>query len=558
MGNLKKSHYFFRIKEVLFLFISFGFIQFLEEIKLARYIRILGKFITFGRIQKPVDMPQPVRLRKLIETLGTTFIKVGQFLQTRPQVLPEEYITELKKLNDNVPSQDFAIIKESIEEELACPLDALFDFVEEVPVAAASIAQVHKAKLKNGKIVALKVKRKGIVENIMVDLNIIKWFAGKMQKHLVEAKKYNFVELADEFSDQLIKELDFELEARYMELFKKFFEETDNIVIPTVYWEYTTNNLITMDFIEGIAIDNVNELNRLGINTAAIASSGIDIYLKQVFDFKFFHADPHPGNFLVTKNGELALIDFGVIGKIDDILLKHLGNLFIAIMKFDIDGLIDEFISFGILDKSNDLRKMRNDLYDILLPIYDIEIKRINMVKLYNNLIQLSRKYIFKFPRDYLLIIKTFSFLESEGRKLYPEFNAIKHLKPYAKKLMIERYRPDIILKKLTDDLEGYIELLQRFPKDYKELYEKLLKDNITINFMHKGLDDFATNMGRASNKLAFSILISAIVLASSIFIYTGAGPKLFNIPVFGLLGFIFAGALGLGLAIAILRTGKL
>ena len=558
MKRTKTKDYFFRIKEVVFLFISFGFIKFLEEIKLARYARFLGKLITFGRMQIPEDIPQSVRLRKLVETLGTTFIKVGQFLQTRPHLLPEEYINELKKLNDKVTAQEFATIKDTIEEELSCNIYAIFDHIDEKPVAAASIAQVHKAILKNGRTVALKVKRKGITENIMIDLNIIKWFAGKMQKHLIEAKKYNFIELADEFSEQLIKELDFELEARYMELFKKYFEKRDNIVIPKVYREYTTNNLITMDFIDGITIDNINELNNFGIDTAQIASSGVDAYLKQVFEFKFFHADPHPGNFLVTKDGQIALVDFGVIGKIDEVLLKHLGNLFVAVMKFDIDALIEEFVSFGILDKSNDLRKIRNDLYDILLPIYDIEIKRIDMVKLYTNLIRLSRKYIFKFPRDYMLIIKTFSFLESEGRRLHPDFNAIKHLKPYAKKLMIEKYSPDVIFKKLTDDIEGYLELIQRFPKDYRVLYEKLLNDDVTINFMHKGLDDLAKDMSRASNKLSFSVLISAIVLASSIFIYTGAGPKLFNIPVFGLLGFTFAGILGLGLAIAILRTGKL
>lgn len=558
MKRVKTKDYFFRIKEVVLLFISFGFIKFLEEIKLARYARFLGKLITFGRIQIPENIPQSVRFRKLVETLGTTFIKVGQFLQTRPHLLPEEYINELKKLNDKVAAQDFSSIKDTIEKELSCDIYAIFDHIDEQPVAAASIAQVHKAILKNGKTVALKVKRKGITENIMIDLNIIKWFAGKMQKHLIEAKKYNFIELADEFSEQLIKELDFELEARYMELFRKYFEKSDNIIIPKVYREYTTNNLITMDFIDGITIDNINELSNFGIDTALIASLGVDVYLKQVFEFKFFHADPHPGNFLVTKGGQIALVDFGVIGKIDDVLLSHLGNLFVAVMKFDIDALIEEFVSFGILDKSNDLRKIRNDLYDILLPIYDIEIKKIDMVKLYTNLIRLSRKYIFKFPRDYMLIIKTFSFLESEGRRLHPEFNAIKHLKPYAKKLMIEKYRPDVIFKKLTDDIEGYLELLQRFPKDYKVLYEKLLNDDVTINFMHKGLDDLAKDMSRASNKLSFSVLISAIVLASSIFIYTGAGPKLFNIPVFGLLGFTFAGILGLGLAIAILRTGKL
>lgn len=558
MYILKRRQYFLRIKEVLFLFISFGFIKFLEDVKIARYAKFVSKFVTFGRIKVPANMPQSVRFRKLIESLGPTFIKVGQFLQTKPHLLPEEYIIELKKLNDKVAPQDFNIVKNTVEKELSCSHNTIFEYLEEKPVAAASIAQVHRARLKNGKLVALKVKREGIVDRIKVDLKIIKWLAEKMQKYLDEAKRYNFVELANEFSDQLMKELDFELEATYMDLFKKYFEKMDNVVIPTVYWEYTTNNLITMDFVEGITIDNVNEIKKRGINTAKIAAEGVDIYLKQVFEFKFFHADPHPGNFLVTDSGQIALIDFGIIGKVDDILLDHLGKLFIAIVKFDVDSLLEEFITFGVLDKSNDLRKMKGDLYDILLPVYDVEINKVDMVKLYNNLIDLSRKYIFRFPRDYLLIIKTFSFLESEGRALYPAFNAIQHFKPYARKIMMERYSPEFIFKRFSEDLNGYFEIIERLPRDYKELYEKLISDNVTINFMHKGLDSFAKDINKASNKLSFSVLISAIVLASSIFIYTGAGPKLFNIPVFGLLGFLFAGVLGLGLAIAILRTGKL
>ncbi|MDY6820641.1 MAG: AarF/ABC1/UbiB kinase family protein [Deferribacterota bacterium] len=558
MDNAKKITYFARIREILFLFIKFGFINYLEDIKLSKVIRYIAKIFTLGRLGYLKGIPTEVRLRQLIEALGTTFIKVGQFLQIRSELLPENYIKELRKLNDSVASQEFEQIKEVIEGDFKKNIDEIFDYIEEKPVASASIAQVHRARLKNGDIVALKVKRKGITNRIKIDLKIIKWLARRMQKYLPEARRFNFLELADEFASQLLKELDFVLEANYIEDFRNFFKNEENLKIPKVYFDYTSNNIITMEFLEGIPIDNVSDLKNKGINTGFIAKYGVNIYLKQVFEHNIFHADPHPGNFLISGDGKLILLDFGIIGKVDKQLLVHLGNLFIAIIKFDVDGLTNELRKYGLLKEDTNIRSFRNDLFDILLTVYDKEIKRIDMNKLYYNFMELSRRYNIKLSRDYILIIKTFSFLEYYGRKLSPDFNAIAELRPYANRIIKEKYRLEYLFSKSGDVVFDYIKLVDRLPSDYSMLVEKFAKDRITINFVHKGLDGFATDISKASNKLSFSVIIGATILASSIFVYTGVGPKLFNIPIFGLIGFLIAGVLGLGLAVGILRSGKL
>jgi ubiquinone biosynthesis protein len=558
MKAMFSRRYFKRTREILTLIIAYGFGQFIEGLKLAKFIKISSKIVSFGKYKVNEAVSDSIRFRLLIEQLGPTFIKIGQFLQTKPQLLPQEFINELRKLSDKVSPRPFSEIRQTLERTLGSSIGDVFDYVEETATASASIAQVHRAKLKNGSVVALKIKKVGITKTINIDLSIIKWLVAFFQKYFEDAYKYNFIGIAQEFADQLQKELDFILEANYMREFKKFFKHNANIIIPGVYWEYTTDELITMDYCDGVAIDSINILKSNGFDTDKIASLSVDLYLKQVFEFGFFHGDPHPGNFLVNKEGKIIMLDFGVIGHVDKLLLKHLSKVFIALIDFNIDELLSEFIAFGIISKKNDLRKIRGDLIDLLLPVYDVEIEKIDITKLFYNIIALNRKYLLNIPRDYLLIIKTFSFLENTGRKLSPEFNAIKYLRPYASKIILSNYKPEELVNKTLENAKELASLLKRLPDDYIKIADKVIEDNLTINFVHKGLDKFTLELDRATNRLSFSILIGAIILGSSIFIYTGFGPKLFNIPVFGLIGFLFAGILGLGLVFAILKTGRL
>lgn len=547
-----------RIRQILHLVFYHGFGQFLDGTKLSYVVGFGKKITTLGRAKFRSKLPPQVRFRKLLEELGPTFVKIGQFLSSRPDLIPETFITELKKLRDQVPPFPSVETENRFETEFGKKISDVFTSFDSTPVAAASIAQVHSGYLKTGKKVAIKVKRPDISHIITTDLNIIKWFASVLEKYNEEAKRFNLIILAEEFSDQIIKELDFVLEATYMSKFKEYFEKNKDVIIPAVYWDYTSDNIIMMSYHDGIPIDNMKKLEEYHINTAHISEIGVDIYLKQVFEFMFFHADPHPGNFLITHHNELVILDFGIIGKIDNKLLKHLSIVFLSLINLDVEQLVKELLHFGIIKEDVNLRKVKNDLLDILLPIYGKNIDNIDLTKIAMGLLSLGRKYNFYFPVEYILIIKTFVFMESIGRNLNPDFNVLNFMKPYAKKVIFKSYMPEYILKRVMSNTKNFAAVVERMPDDYTSIIDKLLQDKLNINITHENMDDFIAHMNKRTNRLSFSIIIASVILATSAIIISDVGPRLFALPAFGILGFTIAAILALLFSIGVFKSGKL
>lgn len=547
-----------RIKEILTLASSYGFGHLIDLTHLSPVLGLSKKIFALGKAKRLDEYSEPVRLRMLLEELGPTFIKIGQFLSSRPDFMDEEYIVELSKLKDSVQPISFDLIEQQFIECFDILPDEMFESMEKEPIAAASIAQVHKAVLKNGEIVAVKIKRPMTKEVIEKDLAVILMFAGIAEKYMEEAKKYNIARLAEEFSDQLRKELDLILEANYMSKFREFFSADSNIIVPEVVWDCTSENILTMSYHDGMSIDALEALRDKNISLQNVAALGADFYLKQIFELGYFHGDPHSGNFVVTEQGKLVIFDFGIIGKIDGVLLDHISSLLFALIDFDVDAVLEEMVSYGIIEGELYSRKLRGDLVDVLLPVYSRDLKDLNLAKVMESILKLSHKYSFSFPPDYLLIFKTFMFMESVGLRLDPNFNFLKFAEPYAKKIILKRYNPKSMLKHSLGFTKDYVDVAERLPKDYRKLVDKVLQDKLTVNFMHQGLDKFSGEMDKSVNRLSFSILIAAIILASSMLVLAEIGPLVFGVPVFGLLGFLGAGVLGVGLAIAILKSGKL
>lgn len=547
-----------RVREILSQVVYYGFGRFLDETNLSSIIGYGKKVVTLGKAKNIEKLPEEVRFRKLLESLGPTFVKVGQFLSTRGDIFPEKFTKELEKLQDEVLPFSYDKAVKQVEANLGKKLSAVFKEFSEEPVASASIAQVHKGVLHDGTEVAVKIKRPLINTKIENDLSILLFLAGVAEKYNLEARNVQLMEVTQEFSDQLNKELNFVLEANYMEKFRNYFYDDPNILIPQVMWEYTDMDVLTMEFVEGTPIDNIPHLLEKDIDMVKLSETGVDFYLKQVFEFGFFHADPHPGNFLVTDEGKIAVVDFGIIGKVDRKLLEHLSAIFVGLINFDIESMIEEMVSFGLIDRDADLRKIHRDMMDVILPVYGQNIGDVDVVLLLDDIISVGRKYYFRFPIDYLLIFKTFSFLESTGRKLNPEFNFLNFAEPYARKILLKKYTPFHIFNDLKDISSNYSDVLRRAPKDYKILVDKLKEDDLSINFIHRNLDVMSKEVDRSANRLSFSIIIAAIVLSSSLFILADVGPKILDIPFLGLFGFVIAAFLGLGLAVGILRSGKL
>lgn len=552
IGNVK------RVRDIGKTFLKYGFGPLIYEMNLAPSLSFLMRFIS-PKIKKEIQhLPSSVRLRKLFEELGTTYIKFGQFLASRPDIFPDEVISELRKLQDNTPYFPFEKIKPIIEHSINRPIGEIFEYIEETPMASASIAQVHRGKLLNGEIVAIKIKKPGVKELVEQDISILMLIGKMAEKHIQEAKQIQLVKIIEEMSEQINKELNFELEMFYIEKFSEFFKNDTSLIFPKIHREFSSNDIIVMDMIQGVRIDDIVALEEKKINLREIASRGVNFYLKQVFEFGFFHADPHPGNLLITDDGKIAILDFGIIGKIDSELLEHLSDIFLSLIKLDINGLVNEMIEFGIINPDIDIRKIKLDLMDVILPVYGKNIGEIDSLKILQHIITMGRKYRFNFPIDYLYIIKTFAFLESTGKKLDPDFNVLYFTKPYAKKIIRQKYSyKNIVLKSLKNG-KVYGGMINSIPEDYKKIVSKVLNDKITFNFVHKGLEKFATQLDKSVNRLSFSIVIAGIILSSSIMVYANVGPKIFGMSVLGLLGFIVSSFLGLGLIIGIIRSGRL
>ncbi|MCX8084895.1 MAG: AarF/UbiB family protein [Calditerrivibrio sp.] len=552
IGNAK------RIRDIAKAFLKYGFGPLIYELNLAPVLGFFMRFIAPRQKKEIMDLPPGIRFRKLLEELGTTYIKFGQFLATRPDILGEEIIQELKKLQDDTPYFPFSEIKPIIQKSFGKPLNEIFLYFDEIPIASASIAQVHRAILLDGTEVAVKIKKPGVKELVEQDIDILHFIASISEKYIQEAKQIQLKKIVDEMAEQIYRELNFELEAFYIEKFSDFFKDNVYLIFPKVIKPLSNDKIITMSLIKGARIDDVETLRSKGFDLHKIANNGVHFYMKQVFEFGFFHADPHPGNILITDEGKLAVLDFGIIGKIDSKLLEHLSAVFIHLIRLDIDSLVDDMIDFGVIDEHMDIRKIKLDLMDIILPVYGKNIGEIDTLKMFQHIITIGRKYRFNFPIDYLYIIKTFSFLEGIGKKLDPDFNVLNFAKPYAKKIIRNRYSYKAFISRSIKNLKGYSEIIETIPDHYKKIVSKIIDDKITFNFVHKGLDKYSNQIDKSVNRLAFSIVIAGTILASSIMIYSNIGPKLFGIPFFGLAGFFISVFFGLGLIIGIIRSGKL
>ncbi|MGA1861731.1 AarF/UbiB family protein [Deferribacter thermophilus] len=546
-----------RLREILFIIAGHGFGKFLDDIYLSSLISFGKKIVTFGRYKRSAKLPVEVRFRLMLEELGPTFIKLGQMLSTRDDILPEYFIKELTKLHDSVKAEPFKKVEKRLKAKYG-DLNKYFIKIDVEPLAAASIAQVYHAVTTDGKDVVLKIKRGNIKEIIDTDFAIILWLAGLAEQYIPEAKELKVTEYLSEFYSQIQRELDFEIEIAYMKKFKEFFAYFPGVIIPEVVEELCNEDIIVMSYHEGISIDEVSTLKSLGYDTKKLATLGVEFYLKQVFELNLFHGDPHPGNFLVDKNGNLVLLDFGIIGKIDDKLLVHLSRVFSYLIDFNVNKLVDELVSFGIIDDESDLRAIKSDLMDALLPVYGKDLNRINFKKSFERIFKVARKYRFYFPKDYFLIMKTFMFLEATGKKLYPEFNMLQFAKKYAYKYVKDSYNFESFKEELLKFTESYINIFKNIPEDYARVKKQVYKIEKNVEHLIESFDEYIKHHDKAFNRLGFSILISSTVLSSTIMLIEGFGPKLYGVSIFGALGICFSFIMGVLLTYGYFKSGRL
>jgi ubiquinone biosynthesis protein len=351
----------------------------------------------------------PVRIRMMLEELGPSFIKLGQLMSVRADLFPPEYTEEFKKLQDSVPPVSFASIKAVVEAELGSSLEEIFSEFSPESIAAASVAQVHEARLKSGERVAVKVIRPGIEKKVREDIHVMIFFAEKLEKMFEFARIIGTINLVKEFERTIFRELDMYIEGGNIEKFAANFEGSKEIYTARVYWEYTAKSVLVMEYIDGIKMDQVDKIREAGIDPKEVAMIGLRSFSRQLMDFGFFHADPHPGNTIVMYDGRVSLVDFGIIGYLDEEAMMQVANIFLGYAEHDYDMVIDAFRDAGLIDDDTiDMKKFRTDLKDMSEPFYGRSLQTIAVKDVYEQVMRLAYKYRIRFPRNLLLLLKTF------------------------------------------------------------------------------------------------------------------------------------------------------
>ena len=552
----------FRIKYIVNVFLKHGFGQFIEQVNLQRFIPLRKRIKYFARWQKIERHTVPERLKMAFSELGPSFIKFAQVLATRPDLITNEYADEFKKLQDKVPSFSSAIARSTIESEFNILIEDVFIEFDDVPIAAASIAQVHNATLKTGEKIVVKVQRPDIKDTIETDIAILRAIARLMIKYIPESKLFDPEGIVDEFARTVKRELDFVTEAKNAQRFKRNFEGNEYIHIPYVYTDYLSEKVILMEKIEGVRIDDMEGIDAIGADRRELAARGVDAYFKMIFEDGFFHADPHPGNIFVMPDSRIGLMDFGIVGWLPPEIVDNIARAFIAVLNKNFNQLIDLYIDLGLVVDDVDIdafkKEFRADLFYLLEPLYDMAISEINFPEYLEAMTHLVIKHGLKVPSELLLMNRTILIVDNIGRQLDPDFNLMSAAEPYAAKLVKRRMSPERILTKAGENISEVADLLLDTPKQMNRLLRKAMRDELSFKVDAVGMDKLITDIDRSSNRLAFSIVVAAIIVGSSVLVQSDIGGKIFGLPAIGAVGFLVAFLLGVRLLISILRSGRL
>ncbi|MDD3006961.1 MAG: AarF/ABC1/UbiB kinase family protein [Candidatus Pacebacteria bacterium] len=550
--NLKRS------REIVKVLVRHGLGYIFDQPQMEKYLEISNRFFLRKKEETKLErFTFEERVRMALEELGPTFIKLGQVLSTHPDLASPELIEELSKLQDRITTLPAEIIKKQIERELKSPVKELFLSFNDKPLAAASLSQVHKAKLKSGEVVAVKVQRPGIVAVVEKDISILYELVDLLEGKWFKGVSYSPKEFVDEFAETIREELDFSLEAKNAEKFASNFEGSTTVNIPKVYREFTSKKVLVTDFIAGTKISLLSRFKGEDFDKHAIAANGMDMALKQIFDDGFFHGDLHPGNVFVLPGNVIALIDFGMVGRIDRDTMDELSDVLMSLTKFDAEGIVRGLEKMDIIGPDVDTKKIKREINLLIDRYYGLDLRELEVGKILTDVMEVIRKNNIRIPSEFALLFKTLITAEGTARSLDPEFNVVEHIQPFVRNLIRKKYSPDRIIKGGAGFLENSMGMIKKIPDNVDWLFKSLKAGKLYIGLEHRGLEKMDATIDRASNRLSFSLIISSMIIGSSFVMSMDKGPFIFGYSAFGIVGFIFAAVLGVGLVISIIRGGR-
>lgn len=529
-----------RYRQIAQVLLKHGFGQFLDVLELAPFVSLPRRLF---RDEKSQEMSAPMRVRLVLEELGPTFVKFGQILSTRPDVVPPAYLHELVKLQDTVPPVEFDAIRTRVETELAAPLETLFTDFNPHPLASASLGQVHAAQLPDGQEVVIKVQRPGIAGTVETDLEILYDLSRLAQERTPLGEIYDLVEIADDFAATLRAEMDYRREGRNADRFRRNFADEDVIYIPFVYWEYTTKQVLTLERIEGIRIDAVQRLDEAGIDRHQVAQNAAHIVLREVLDDGFFHADPHPGNFVVMPEAVIGAMDFGMVGRISPSLKDNLLRLFIVSVRREPARIVDELLRMGVAEQRVDRHRLQRDIQHLLEKYHGLPLGEIRMQELVNDVNPIVFRHHLRFPSDLWLLSKTLVMLEGVGRQLDPDFDMLGVAVPFARRKAAELSSPLAAGERLLDTASDLLDDLVRLPEQWRRIVRQIEQGKIRVVVAQEPREAELDRMDRMVRRLAATVILAAFIVGTAFLASQLAGDRplalVVTLGVFVVSGFV-------------------
>ena len=546
-----------RLSEIAQVAVRHGFGYFFERHKLTDLLPWTAR--VDPATTAAVGSDRGRHLREMLDELGPTFVKFGQLLSTRPDVVPPDIVAELRSLQDDVTPFPFAQVRTVVEEELGLTLEQAFLSFDERPIAAASIGQVHRATLPNGDEVVVKVQRPNAPRQVESDLALL-YQAARIIRERVRALDFIDVnELVDEFARFIRQELDYKLEARHAETFRRDFEGSDDVVVPKVYWDYSGARLLTLQFLDGVQLADLDPgATPLG-ERRDLAYRVTRAWMEMIFRHGFFHGDPHPANVLVLRDGRIGLVDFGLVGKLTDEDMARLTALFVDAATENVDALPRRLAELGVRYPKEREEEFAAALRELFYRYYGASLAEIDPIQVIREAFALIYSMNLRLPTRFVLLDKAIATLGSVGVELYPDFNVFEVARPYARELMVERFSPQRLAFRAQRRGRELFQIANELPYQVHDVLQEIRDGQIEVGFVHKGLDEFMHKMDVVANRLVVAMVVAGGLLGSSLIgILADGGPQIFGIHFLSVLGFVMSGVLGTWLLWGVLRSGRI
>jgi ubiquinone biosynthesis protein len=548
-----------RLREISSVFVRHGLGDFVRRAGIATVLEHAGRVLQRSEAPEIAQLGPQQRARLAFEELGPTFVKLGQMLSTREDLLPPTWTTEFARLNSHVAPVPFELLLPQIEQALGRSPFEVFGNLEREPYAAGSIAQIHRADLPSGVPVILKIRRPGIEAKIDADLRILEHLAHLVEDQAPEVGRYRPVQVVGQLRVSLERELDLAVEARSTERFAFNFADDANILVPRVYWEWTSSTMNVQEHIEGIRGNDLAAIDKAGLDRKLLAARGVDAVLKMILVDGFFHADPHAGNVMYLPGNRIAMIDFGMVGRLSRTRRRQIIDLLAGLARHDEETMLDVLLDWRG-DDFVDERALAADLSDLAFDYADVQLKDLKIGVLLRRVAAILRDHSIALPVDLTLLFKALISLEGLGRQYDPEFRLIERVRPFLERAMRQRYQPVEAARRAQETFSEFFGLLTSVPHDLARLIKDARHGRMRIDLDLKRLDHFTHRVHGALNRATVGIMTASLVVGSSIVMTVAQGPRLFGVPLltyFGLLGYLIAFVNSLWIIISIWRAGR-